>query len=76
MKRKDIRQMTRREAYEYIVANYRGSIAEFEQLIRDQQWWNQNRLDAEPFDLGQDLVMKAKLEKELAAFIRQNEGTF
>lgn len=34
-------------------------IADLEQLIRDQEWWNANRLDAPPVDVGRDKVYLA-----------------
>lgn len=47
-------------------------IRELEQTIRDKESWNENRLDAPPFDVGWDKCMVDVARKELAAWERQD----
>lgn len=42
------------------------------QTIRDKQWWNNNRLDAAPYDIGWDLEMKRAVEQCLCAWESNN----
>ncbi len=59
-----------RYRYMHPAKRMRKIIRELEQVIRDKRWWNQNRLDARPFDIGADLAA-LKLQREaLAAFDR------
>lgn len=45
-------------------------ISETEQIVRDAEWWNANRPDAPPFDVGGDKVVLAKARECLAALDR------
>ena len=38
-------------------------IRKTEQLIRDIEWWNANRTEHPPFDIGRELVFLAKLRE-------------
>ncbi len=37
--------------------------------IADKEWWNNNRLDAEPFDVGWDRMLLQYTSKTLACFL-------
>ena len=41
---------------------------ELNQVIIDKEWWNANRTDAVPFDLGWDRVMLQCVTKQLEAW--------
>jgi hypothetical protein len=47
-------------------------IRECEQRIRDIEWWNLNRADAAPFDVGGDKVQVA-LAKEMLSLVNDNK---
>lgn len=48
----------------------RRMIGELRQLIRDYEWWNNNRLDAEPLDIEPDRVLLSHHLHSLAALER------
>lgn len=45
-------------------------IRDLKQMIRDMEWWNENRTDEEPMDMGAERVILAKAEKALEALER------
>jgi hypothetical protein len=47
-------------------------IRENEQIVRDIEWWNLNRADAPPFDVGGTLVL-IKQAKDMLALVETNQ---
>ena len=60
--------MDKRKLKNRIVRRLERLRSELSQTIVDKQWWNNNRLDAPPFDIGWDLMMRDLTTKELAAW--------
>lgn len=52
---------------------YRKALAEVEQIIRDLEWWNENRTDEQPFDVGADKVA-ASILREIISLLEANEN--
>lgn len=50
----------------------RKIIAETEQLRRDIEWWNENRTDAAPFDVG-GCIIAVKLAKEILDLVERDQ---
>lgn len=48
----------------------RKIVRELEQQIRDKEWWNNNRLDAEPFDVGVERIALKHARNELQALLK------
>lgn len=42
--------------------------SELQQIVNDKEWWNANRQDSVPFDLGWDRVMLQCVTKQLEAW--------
>lgn len=59
---------SKRRLYRFL----RRTIAEAEQMIRDMQWWNENRNDAEPFDIGGTIVY-LQLARQCLALVESNQ---
>lgn len=45
---------------------------ELEQLIRDKEWWNENRTDSMPIDMGWERAMLQCVDGQLAAWDRND----
>lgn len=41
---------------------------ELQQVVNDKEWWNENRKDAEPFDVGWDRVMLRNASDQIEAW--------
>lgn len=52
--------MAKKVTLENLQRQIRKIVADQEQIVRDLEWWNANRNDAEPFDVGGDKVVLAK----------------
>ena len=48
--------MSRQQILDRLIFRTRRIVAETDQLVRDIEWWNANRNDAPPFDVGRDKV--------------------
>lgn len=55
-----------------LIKGLRKIIRDCEQIGRDIEWWNANRLDAAPFDRGGDLCA-AKLAKECLSLVESDQ---
>ena len=51
-----------------IINSLKNMQAEFQQIVNDKERWNQNRNDAEPFDIGWDRLMLQATNKQLEAW--------
>lgn len=58
--------MTNDQFLDRMISDTQAAIADLSQLIRDKEWWNTHRNDAEPFDVGRDKVVVDLLKKHLA----------
>ena len=58
--------MTKDELLDKMIRDTKRLIHKMEQLVRDIEWWNANRTDAEPFDVGRDKATVHFLQKHLA----------
>lgn len=50
-------EMNKQQLRERIIRRLEKMASELLQTIQDKEWWNENRLDAAPFDIGWDRVM-------------------
>lgn len=50
------------------MARLRKILAEVEQMRRDAEWWNANRPDAPPFDVGQYVAFAVIVRGAMAAW--------
>lgn len=55
-----------------IIKKYRKLIEVLEQLVRDTEWWNANRNDCEPFDVGADKCALFAARKTLECFEKED----
>lgn len=51
-------------------------IKAFEELIADKEWWNENRTDCAPFDIGAQLVKLREAREALASWDSEDKSTF
>lgn len=56
-----------------LLKSFSKTIAEMEQMIRDVEWWNNNRLDCPPFDIEVTRVALSKA-KQVHAIVEADEG--
>jgi len=61
---------TKQQLLNRILSRLRKMQAELEQTIRDKEWWNDNRTDAEPFDIGWNRVILRYVNLQLEAWGR------
>lgn len=54
-----------------IIRRLRKMRRETSQLIRDLEWWNENRVDAQPFDVGWDKVLIGLIDKQLDEWVKR-----
>ena len=56
------------EHYQRIRSNYVRLIENMDQIVSDIEWWNDNRLDAPPFDCEWAKLGAVRLRQALAAW--------
>lgn len=56
-----------------LLKHYGHLISEFEQMIRDLEWWNNNRLDCAPFDIESTRIALSKA-KQLYEIVQADDG--
>lgn len=61
-------KMNKSQLKNRIIRRLRKMRDELQQTIVDKEWWNENRSDADPFDLGWDRVMLQCVTKQLEAW--------
>lgn len=63
---KMMRKVDRDDLLDRMIRNVQRTIRKVSQLIMDAEWWNANRPDAPPFDVGTDKAVLSHLRKHLA----------
>lgn len=59
-------------AKQRLISVLRRNIRNHEEIAADIAWWNENRTDAAPFDLGGDLVA-VSLAKKMLVLVEANQ---
>ncbi len=61
-------KLSQRELRNRMIRRLRKMRRDLKQTIIDMNWWNNNRLDAQPFDLGFEIATLQCVEKQLEAW--------
>lgn len=64
--------MTREQQKAELLRRSDYIIDEVAQMIRDVEWWNNNRLDAPPMDCEPERLLLCLLKKQRAAFAAED----
>lgn len=66
------RKLSKAKLKSRIIRRLRKMQDELKLIIIDKQWWNENRRDATPFDLGWEMMMLEAVEEILSAWARHD----